>query len=51
MSKCCEIGCGLPAEWEIKSTKDEYDVTHACDKHVGVLLGDKDPYVVYRVAR
>ncbi len=40
--QCCFIGCGEPAEFEIIDQADrrpDCAVTHACEMHVGALLG------------
>lgn len=49
---CCFVdpagsqSCSKPAEFEIKNTSagaDPYDGTHACETHVGALLGGTNP--------
>lgn len=40
---CCVIGCGKPAEFEIAGGSGHFeDFTHACEDHVGELLGTPD---------
>jgi len=36
---CCFIGCTAPAVFEIHNPPDPYDLTEACEAHVGALLG------------
>lgn len=39
---CCVMLCDAPAEFEITNTTpgaSAYDYTHACESHVGELLG------------
>lgn len=37
---CCAIPCTAPAEFEIvHRCGDPYDVTYACEAHIGGLLG------------
>ena len=40
---CCQLDCPLPAEFEIIGDSGHFeDTVHACENHVGVLLGTPD---------
>lgn len=43
---CCHINCPEEADFEIYLPPDPYNVTQACETHVGALLGYpmNDPY-------
>jgi hypothetical protein len=49
-AKCCQIGCDLPAEYEISIPHGRIeDITQACAHHIPDLLTDAPVHEVERL--